>query len=119
MFPNAVINDDQNPSTPFGRCVGDIVIDTFNLTSEMLRTLTIQKDFLISIYYDRYMQKFKHVLYGIPNFNDWINGDCICFRIVQSAEIDLLDHFMKTPYDRLMDIDQKRRIFKYLEPKPI
>lgn len=43
IFPNAVINDNQNPRTPPGRCVGDIDIETLNRTSEMLRFLFLNK----------------------------------------------------------------------------
>lgn len=39
MFPNAVINDDQNPNTPLGLWLGDIAIDTLNRISEMFRSL--------------------------------------------------------------------------------
>lgn len=39
VLPSAVINDDQNPRTPTGRWVGDIVIENLNRISEMFRTL--------------------------------------------------------------------------------
>lgn len=42
MFPNEVINDDQNPNTPLGRWVGHIDVDT-----DTLRTRTIANSILI------------------------------------------------------------------------
>ena len=43
VLPSAVINEDQNPSTPTGRCVGDMVIETLRRTSEMFRTLPMKE----------------------------------------------------------------------------
>ena len=43
VFPRAVIREDQKPRMPRGRRAGDMVMDTLNLTSEILRSLKIDE----------------------------------------------------------------------------
>lgn len=89
VFPKAVIKDDQNPSTPVGRWLGDIAIDTLNRTSEMSRALKFQIQYITGTTSSNqnaeinqsFNYKFKESL-SIHNLNNAVDWNRSCLSVI-------------------------------------